>query len=388
LRTLTLKFLLWFGCCMAVSLFFSTRIFFSQTGMGGPADSYLEALWGSMMWWFPWGVLSLVIIRIARWIATGRSFLQRLLLHLPLSFLVTAAFFLVAILVGEVLSGRFSAGNINDRMLAFANLKQFLGGAFQWNYLIYWLIAGGWLAWDYNRESQDRKLQAAQLELKTAQLEQRLTEARLLNLKAQLHPHFLFNALNTISAFVEKDPRGARQMIEHLGDLLRFSLEHSEDQEMTLAAELAVLDHYLAIQRVRFEDHLQVRMEIAPDTLSAAVPGLILQPLVENAIRHSVAQQTTPVRVTILSARENGDLRLQVSDDGAGLPAGWHWDAHAGVGLNNTKQRLEQLYPATHQLTVSNAEGGGVTVRIILPFHTNGAKPEEDVDGNNPSDHR
>jgi two-component system LytT family sensor kinase len=373
---------------MAVSLFFSTRIFFSQNGMGGPADSYLEALRGSMVWWFTWGVLSLVIIRIARWIAPGRSLLQRLLLHLPLSFLGTAAFFLLTILVGEVLSRRFSAGNISDRVLAFTNLKQFLGGAFQWNYLIYWLIAGGWLAWDYNRESQSRKLQAAQLELKTAQLEQRLTEAHLLNLKAQLHPHFLFNALNTISAFVEKDPRGARQMIEHLGNLLRFSLEHSEDQETTLAAELAVLDHYLAIQRVRFEDHLQLRMEIAPETLSASVPGLILQPLVENAIRHSVAQRTTPVHVTILSARENGDLRLQVSDDGAGLPAGWHWDAHAGVGLTNTKQRLEQLYPATHQLTVSNAEGGGVTVEIILPFHTNGAKSEEEVDGKNPSDHR
>lgn len=210
----------------------------------------------------------------------------------------------------------------------------------------------------------------------------------MLNLKAQLHPHFLFNALNTISAFVEKDPRGARQMIEHLGDLLRFSLEHSEDQETTLAAELAVLDHYLAIQRVRFEDHLQLRMEIAPDTLPALAPSLILQPLVENAIRHSVAQQTTPVSVTILAARKDGQLHLQVSDDGPGLPAGWHWDAHAGVGLTNTKQRLEQLYPAAHQLTVNNAEGGGVMVEIILPFRTNGAKPEEDGHGKNPSDHR
>jgi hypothetical protein len=124
------------------------------------------------------GALSLVIIRIDRWIARGRSLLQRLLLHLPLSFLVTAAFFLIGILVGALLSGRFSAGNTSDRMLAFANIKQFLGGAFQWNYLIYWLIAGGWLAWDYNRESQDRKPQAAQLELKTAQLEQRLTDQR------------------------------------------------------------------------------------------------------------------------------------------------------------------------------------------------------------------
>ncbi len=373
---------------MAVSLFFSTRIYFSQTGMGGPAGSYLDAVRQSMPQWFTWGALSLVIIRIDRRIARGRSLLQRLLLHLPLSFMVTAAFFLISVLVGAVLSGGFSAGNTSDRMLAFANIKQFLGGAFQWNYLIYWLIAGGWLAWDYNRESQDRKLHAAQLELKTTQLEQRLTEARLLNLKAQLHPHFLFNALNTISAFVEKDPRGARQMIEHLGDLLRFSLEHSEDQETTLAAELAMLDHYLAIQRVRFEDHLQLRMEIAPDALPALTPSLILQPLVENAIRHSVAQQTTPVCLTIHAARENGHLRLQVSDDGIGLAEGWHWNAHAGVGLTNTKQRLEQLYPAAHQLIVSNAEGGGVTVEIILPFRTNGAKPGEDAHGKNPSDHR
>jgi LytS/YehU family sensor histidine kinase len=115
---------------------------------------------------------------------------------------------------------------------------------------------------------------------------------------------------------------------------------------------------------------------------------LILQPLVENAIRHSVAQRTTPVCLTIKAARENGHLRLQVSDDGAGLPAGWQWDARAGVGLTNTKQRLEQLYPAAHQLTVSNAESGGVKVEIILPFHTNGATSEEDAHGKNPSDHR
>jgi two-component system LytT family sensor kinase len=373
---------------MVASLFFSTRIYFSQTGMGGPADSYLDAVRQAMPQWFTWGALSLVIIRIDRWIAPGRPLLQRLLWHLPLSFLITAAFFLIGILADELLSGRFSPGNTSDRMLAFANIKQFFGGAFQWNYLIYWLIAGGWLAWDYNRESQDRKLQAAQLELKTAQLEQRLTEARLLNLKAQLHPHFLFNALNTISAFVEKDPRGTRQMIEHLGDLLRFSLEHSEDQETTLAAELAMLDHYLAIQRVRFEDHLQLRMEIAPDALSAAVPSLILQPLVENAIRHSAAQQTTPVCLMIHATREDGHLRLQVSDDGAGLAAGWRWDTHAGVGLTNTKQRLEQLYPDTHQLTVSNAEGGGVLVKIILPFHTNGSESEEDAHGKDTGDHR
>src|SRR5262249_10957694 len=113
-----------------------------------------------------------------------------------------------------------------------------------------------------------------------------------------------------------------------------------------------------------------------------------LQPLVENAIRHSVAQRTTPVCVTILAAREDGHLRLQVSDDGAGLPAGWRWDAHAGVGLTNTKQRLEKLFPGAPQLTPNDAQGGGVTVEIILPFRASGAQSEEDAHGKNSSDHR
>ena len=376
MHNLTRKILIWFGFWMGVSLFFSSRVYFSRNGMGGPADSYLEALRQAMVQWFTWGVLSLAIIRMGRWMARGRSLLQRLLLHLPLSVLFTSAFFVVARLVDVISSGGLAAGKMNDPVLSFSSLRELLGGAFQWNYLIYWLIAGGWLAWDYNRESQARLLHAAQLELKTTQLEQRLTQSRLLNLNAQLHPHFLFNALNTISAFVEKDPRRARQMIEHLGDLLRFSLEHSEQREMALEQELAVLDHYLAIQRVRFEDHLRLRMEVASDTLPAAVPSLILQPLVENAIRHGVAQQTAPVCVTIRAARDNGDLQLQVSDDGPGLPNGWKLNAHAGVGLTNTKERLEQLYPAAHLFEVNSSAGRGVTVKIVMPFHTNGAKSE------------
>jgi two-component system LytT family sensor kinase len=386
MRTLTRKILLWFGFWMAVSLFFASRIHFSQNGMGGPAASYLDALREAMVQWFTWGVFSLLIIRIARWIGQGRSLLRRLLLHVPSSFLVTSVYFVVARLVGVLAHGGLAAVTTSDPMLSYGSLRELLGGAFQWNYLIYWLIAGGWTAWDYNRESQDRLLRAARFELRTAQLEQLLTESRLLNLNAQLQPHFLFNALNTISAFVEKDPRGARRMIEHLGDLLRFSLDHSERQETSLEEELAVLDHYLAIQRVRFEDHLQVRTDIAPDALHATVPSLILQPLVENAIRHGAALQT--LCVTIRAVRNNGDLQLQVSDDGPGLPVGWSLEAHAGVGLTNTKRRLEQLYPAAHQFDVNNAESGGATVRIVMPFHTNGAQSGGIAHGENPSDHR
>src|SRR5262249_40634783 len=135
LRNLTRKFLLWLGCCMAACLFFSTRIYFSQTGMGGPADSYLVAVREAMPQWFTWGALSLAIIRIDRWIAPGRSLLQRLSLHLPLSFLITAAFFLIDILAGALLSGGFSAGNTSDPALAFAHLKPLCGRAFHVDYL-------------------------------------------------------------------------------------------------------------------------------------------------------------------------------------------------------------------------------------------------------------
>ncbi|HSS21699.1 MAG TPA: histidine kinase [Pyrinomonadaceae bacterium] len=233
-------------------------------------------------------------------------------------------------------------------------------GTFQWSIQVYWLIIGGWLAWDYYRESRDRQLKASQLE-------RLLAESQLQTLQTQLQPHFLFNALNTISAFVERDPGGARQMIEHLGDLLRLSLAHSTRQETSLEEELAVLDHFLAIQRVRFEDRLTVVMAIEPETLRATVPGFILQPLVENAIRHGAAQQR-PNRITVSAARANGSLHLCVIDNGPGLPSGWRLSESAGIGLSNTQQRLAHLYPATHQFNLRETPDGGVTAEIVLPY--------------------
>jgi LytS/YehU family sensor histidine kinase len=234
-------------------------------------------------------------------------------------------------------------------------------GTFQWNIQVYWLIIGGWLAWDYYHESRNR-------ELKASQLEKLLAQARLQTLQTQLQPHFLFNALNTISAFIDRDPGGARRMIEHLGDLLRYSLEHSSRQLTTLEEELTALNHFLAIQRVRFEDHLKVSVSIEPDTLRAAVPGLILQPLVENAIRHGVARQHLS-RITISASRDNGNLHLRVLDNGRGLPSGWQLSTGAGIGLSNTQQRLAQLYPSTHQFTLRETPDGGVMAEVVIPYH-------------------
>ena len=350
-RPLWLKTLLGFCLCTAVGLFFSVR------GADGISRNSLMA---ALPRWYVWGALApFVVWTDRRFASSSRTLMRRLLLHLPASFLWTSVFVLALSVVSLVLSGQpLSAAGFAAKVSAE------FWGTFQWNVQVYWLIAGGWLAWDYYRESRNR-------ELKATQLERLLAEAQLQALQTQLQPHFLFNALNTISAFVERNPEGARRMLEHLGDLLRFSLDRSDRQETTLQEELAALDHYLAIQRVRFEDHLRVSVEVGPETLRAAVPGLILQPLVENAIRHGAAQRSS--RIEVSAWRDNGSLHLRVTDDGPGLPPSWQMSERAGIGLSNTQQRLAQLYPEAHLFSVREAPGGGVVAEVVIPYHEEAA---------------
>jgi signal transduction histidine kinase len=328
-------------------------VFFSIRGTEGISWTSLRM---ALPRWYVWGALVPFIIGMDQRFAASRSLKRRLLLHLPAGLFWTGIFVVSLLLVTGFLAGQgVGLAGLSARVRTdFVN-------TFQWNIEIYWLIIGGWLAWDYYNESRNRELKATQLEILLAQ-------SRLQMLQTQLQPHFLFNALNTISAFVERDPSGARRMIEHLGDLLRLSLENSTRQLTTLEEELKALNHFLAIQRVRFEDHLQVFVSAEPETLRATVPGLILQPLVENAIRHGVARQELS-RVSISATRDNGYLRLRVLDNGPGLPAGWRLSADAGIGLSNTQQRLAQLYPATHQFTISESPTGGVLAEVVIPFN-------------------
>ncbi|HEX7241400.1 MAG TPA: histidine kinase, partial [Longimicrobiaceae bacterium] len=208
-----------------------------------------------------------------------------------------------------------------------------------------------------------------------------LTEARLQALKMQLQPHFLFNTLNAISALIPADAKPARRMVARLGDLLRLSLEHEETQEVTLREELAFLQPYLEIEQARLEDRLTVVMEIAPETLDARVPHLVLQPLVENAIRHGIAPRIEPGRVEI-SATSGADdrfLHLEVRDDGPGVDRHNQIGTRKGVGLTNIRSRLEQLYDGEHRFELENHPEGGVVVRIALPFRRadHGAATEE-----------
>lgn len=199
-----------------------------------------------------------------------------------------------------------------------------------------------------------------------------LTEARLQALKMQLQPHFLFNTLNAISALIPADAKPARRMVARLGDLLRTTLEHEATQEVTLREELAFLQPYLEIEQARLEDRLTVVMKIAPDTLDARVPHLLLQPLVENAVRHGIASRIEPGTVEISASRGPGDrsLQLEIRDDGRGLDRDSDVRTRRGVGLTNIRSRLEQLYGTEHRFTLENQASGGVLVRITLPFHT------------------
>ena len=185
----------------------------------------------------------------------------------------------------------------------------------------------------------------------------------------QLDPHFLFNALNTISSQVERDPRLARTMIEHLGDLLRLSLDARGRQEIPLAEELAFLDHYIAIQKIRFAENLRIEIQIAPEVKYALVPCLIVQPLVENAIRHGVSQRASGGTVTVTAERDRNHAKIRVLDDGVGLPPGWALEESSGTGLSVTRERILGLHPnGNSRFSVRAREGGGTEVEISLPL--------------------
>jgi signal transduction histidine kinase len=229
-----------------------------------------------------------------------------------------------------------------------------------WTLMTYSAIAALSYALGYQRESQGRAVKAAHLEA-------RLAEARLKTLEAELHPHFLFNTLHAISTLIHVQPEAADRMISRLSDLLRITFARSGAARVALQEELEFLEKYLEIEQTRFQDRLTVSYDIDPDTLDAEVPRMILQPLVENAIKHGVAPRNAPGTIRIVAAREGESLRLEVRDNGVGLSGTARARLHRGVGLSNTRDRLECLYGQKHQLVFLEA-GEGLTVQMQFPF--------------------
>ena len=209
-----------------------------------------------------------------------------------------------------------------------------------------------------------------QRELRSAQLEGKLAKAQLSMLKMQIQPHFLFNTLNAVSALTRDNPRGAEDMLVRLSDLLRQTLNNDADQEVPLRAELEFLGRYLEIEQIRFADRLSVHLNPSAEALDALVPNMFLQPLVENALRHGIGRKAQGGRLEMRAWREIGDLVVSVQDSGPGFPVGADAPMEEGIGLTNTRSRLQHLHPGNHQIILTNAPNGGAVVTLRMPFRT------------------
>ncbi len=245
--------------------------------------------------------------------------------------------------------------------------------------LVYWVILGaghGFLLYD---AWQARRLQAAELE-------RSLVAAQVDSLKMKLQPHFLFNTLNSISFLaIEGETSAISTMVERLGSLLRASMSSNGRQWIPLDDELALLDQYLSIEELRFRDRLRVTRRIDADARGARVPSLVLQPIVENSIKHGFSKRLDASRLDIAVSRDGEWLVCRVTDDGPGLPAGWDLDTHCGRGLRNVIERLDALYRGGFTFTLANAPGGGAVAELRIPY--DGAQADE-VPGPGPAPQR
>jgi two-component system LytT family sensor kinase len=253
-----------------------------------------------------------------------------------------------------------------ERFLFFNDFIMYLG-----------VLAAGF-ARDYFRRYEARNQEAARLQAEAAGLRAQLAEAQLATLRMQLNPHFLFNTLHAISALVERDPAGVRRMIARLSELLRSTLEEGAQAERTLERELAFLSRYLEIMQVRFQGKLDVVMDIDPGARAALVPTLILQPLVENAVKHGIADVRGGGRIELRARRDGDRLLLSVRDTGPGPAPDVGAPASGGVGLHNTESRLRQIYGEEKPLSLRAAEGGGAIAEIRIPYRP-GPHPQESV---------
>jgi hypothetical protein len=248
-------------------------------------------------------------------------------------------------------------------------IKIFLSWGIQGGVIRYWAVIALQAVYRSQKNAKIRERETFELKVQASELAQQLATAQLSALKMQLQPHFLFNTLGAIVVLIQQQKtEQAEAMVEKLGDLLRLALEDVEAQEVPLWRELEFLRLYLSIEQARFEDRLKVR--IVPDAAlsEALVPHMVLQPIVENAVRHGLGQSEEAVTIEVVATSTNGSLALVVSDDGPGLLSAK--PGHSGIGLTNTRARLARLYGDKARLDVSPAAARGVRVTITLPLRT------------------
>src|SRR2546421_8179208 len=346
-----------FGVWTVLAFVFTCQLYYTYRLSDRPL-TWSDAASSQFIYPYVWAVGTIIVLAFAnRFPLEGRARWRNALL--PLLF---ATLFAIAVSGAFQITYHFLFVNSPEHPYQAWMTVQWIIYNSTENYGIYGLILLLGQVFRYYRRFREGQLRASQLETQ-------LTQAQLQALKMQLHPHFLFNTLHSISALIRRDPDAADKMIARLGDFLRLTLENSGAQEVSLQKELEFLKCYLEIERVRFRDRLTTRLDIEPRALDAAVPNLILQPIVDNAIRHGVAPRSAPGHVEISAKRGEPALRIQVRDNGPGLSAITAPDEGfgEGLGLTNTRARLARLYGAAHRFELEDAPGGGLLVTLEIP---------------------
>jgi len=339
-----------------IGLAFAGQTYLSSS-MLGRSITWSQAISIALADWYVWAVLSIPIARLARRFPPAPEAPWRTAaIHLAAALGFALAYVVLRAAVGQMHSWMI------DEEVTFAEVfRPLFVQTFPFDLLTYGVIVSVSHALDYYRKYHERTVQ-------TLELEKHLTEARLQSLLRQLKPHFLFNALNGIASLMYSDVGAAERMLVRLSELLRLTMSQSGAPLSPLRNEVAFLECYLGIERIRFRDRLAVEMEIDPATLDAQVPSLILQPLVENAIRHGIEPQMRAGKIILRSARQGDDLVLTVTDNGGGMAAGG--PKREGIGLANTRARLSELYGADQHFDLTNQPEGGLCVRLSFPFAT------------------
>jgi two-component system LytT family sensor kinase len=336
--------------------------------------------------WYIWALLTPLIVWTVRRFPLGQqNWPLRLPLHLGVGGLCAAVVTAVSVPIVRYLVVAFGLQHRLAYYLVWSPAELF---SFLFiNKLFFYLLVYGVVAGIVHGLIYYRKFRYEELE--ASRLETQLAQAQLQVLRVQLHPHFLFNTLHTISALLHQDVELADKMIARLGELLRSTLQNAGAQEVPLRQELATIRPYLEIEQARLGPRLSLNLDVTPDALEAYVPNLLLQPLVENAIRHGVAPCTGPGRVEIWARREADRLHVEVRDTGPGLPG--DGETADGVGVSNTRARLRHLYGPEHVFTLAPGHNGGLVVSVAIPFHhgPNGAAaPRTDLDDADPNPDR
>ena len=334
----------------AVVVVFALQQFLSDA-LRGPAWSMFDYLRWSMIQWYTWAALAPLVFRLAaRYPVQAPLRLRGLGMQLLASMGVT----FMAMVVGALVSTLFEPSGFAEQ------LWMFIAQHFATGMLTYWALFAIQQAMHFHAEKARREVEASRLATELAQ-------SRLQVLKTQLQPHFLFNTLHAIVTLIDEDAVSAEDMLLRLSDLLRAFLEDYDGQEISLRRELALLDLYLGIQRTRFKDRLTTQIYVAPDTLDCAVPSLILQPIVENAIRHGIGQRLGVDCIEVEARREGDSLCIDVRNRNSTLEAGPEAASGHGIGLSNTRLRLQELYGEAAQIRLDMVWPQGVACRIRVP---------------------